>query len=184
MKTSTVKALCQCMLTGVLLAQIAACKKPAEIKLMYVGAKDGLNVREQPAPTGKLLKTIPFGDMVRVFEEKGEPITIDKITGKWTRIECRSLGSVSCNGWVFGGFLAEHRNAAMDAAVSSRAEARKLAEAPACHEKCDSELDRQKETCAKDKAECERTSDYCAGSHLSCPFDAEDEAKKCHEGCD
>ncbi len=79
----------------------AACKpKVTDSGLRYVAVKDGLNMREEPSPTGKKMLTIPYRQEVQKLEEKPESFTIDKTEGKWTKVSWQGK-----TGWVFGGFL-------------------------------------------------------------------------------
>jgi hypothetical protein len=78
-----------------------ACKpKVTDNGVRYVAVKDGLNMREEPSPTGKKMLTIPYRQEVLKLEEKPESFTIDKTEGKWTKVSWRGK-----TGWVFGGFL-------------------------------------------------------------------------------
>ena len=91
---------------GVALAVFAglmagACKpKASDNGVRYVAVKDGLNMREEPSPTGKKMLTIPYRQEVQKLEEKPESFTIDKTEGKWTKVTWKDK-----QGWVFGGFL-------------------------------------------------------------------------------
>ncbi|AFM13013.1 SH3 domain-containing protein [Turneriella parva] len=78
-----------------------ACKpKVTDTGIRYVAVKDGLNMREEPSPTGKKMLTIPYRQEVQKLEEKPESFTIDKTEGKWTKVSWQGK-----TGWVFGGFL-------------------------------------------------------------------------------
>jgi hypothetical protein len=64
-----------------------ACKpKVTDNGVRYVAVKDGLNMREEPSPTGKKMLTIPYRQEVLKLEEKPESFTIDKTEGKWTKV--------------------------------------------------------------------------------------------------
>lgn len=66
----------------------------------WVRSPEGLNMRDAPSITGKVLVLIPDGAEVTVLEETGAVQTIQDAAGRWTRVEWNGL-----QGWVFGGFL-------------------------------------------------------------------------------
>lgn len=173
------------LLIGILLGQFAACRKPRQNTIVYVAARDGLIVRDQPALDGKRLKTIPFGIAVLVHEEKSDTISIDKTDGKWTLVECATTTiRISCNGWVFGGFLSDTQTPEMRDINDKREMSTRVAVGPVCHARCDNDLQREKADCQKELLECQRTSGYYAGHHLTCPVEADDKAADCHRYCD
>lgn len=89
------------------LGLMAACKpKVTDTGIRYVAVKDGLNMREEPSPTGKKMLTIPYRQEVQKLEEKPESFTIDKTPGKWTKVSYNGK-----TGWVFGGFLSSYHSA-------------------------------------------------------------------------
>lgn len=118
---------------------IIGCEKASrpkvdEIRVKYVNVKDGLNVREAPDRAAKRIATIPRGEKLRILEEQSGTITIDNITGKWTKI---SDGKIQ--GWAFGGFLSDtapQQTQAQPAATS--ANSAKCAAFRACRDACDS----------------------------------------------
>ncbi|MCP4136514.1 MAG: SH3 domain-containing protein [bacterium] len=86
-------------------------KKPGntvKIKQLYINAKDGLRMRNNPDVTGTKTGLIPFGTKVEVTEEKSDEITLAGAKGKWSKIKWNKK-----TGWVFGGFLQENKPVAL-----------------------------------------------------------------------
>ncbi len=73
----------------------------SEIKVKYVTAKGGLNMRDKPETSSALVVNIPEGEGVQILEETGSDVTISGSTGKWTKVKWKEK-----TGWAFGGFLA------------------------------------------------------------------------------
>ena len=65
-----------------------------------VAVKDGLNLRDKPATTGKLLITIPYRTEVTVIKHEGDEITIQGRKGRWAQIQYQNK-----TGYAFSGFL-------------------------------------------------------------------------------
>ena len=65
-----------------------------------VAVKDGLNLRDKPATTGKLLVTIPYRTEVSVLKYEGADVTIQGRKGRWAQIEYQNK-----TGYAFSGFL-------------------------------------------------------------------------------
>lgn len=123
----------------VLVFSIIDCEKASqpkvdEVRVKYVNVKDGLNVREAPDRAAKRIATIPRGEKLRVLEEQSSTITIDNITGKWTKI---SDGKIQ--GWAFGGFLTDTiPEQTPTQPASNSAKPQKCAAFLACRAACDS----------------------------------------------
>lgn len=85
----------------ILIVALASCETTKLINApRYAIYEQEMELREKPDPKARLLDTIPYGEEVNLKEEKTREITIGTKTGKWSRIEWKSL-----TGWVFGGFL-------------------------------------------------------------------------------
>lgn len=65
-----------------------------------VAVKDGLNLRDKPATTGKLIVTIPYRTEVSVLKLEGSEVTIQGRKGRWAQIEYQNK-----TGYAFSGFL-------------------------------------------------------------------------------
>lgn len=65
-----------------------------------VAVKDGLNLRDKPATTGKLIVTIPYRTEVSVLKYEGDEVTIQGRKGRWAQIEYQNK-----TGFAFSGFL-------------------------------------------------------------------------------
>lgn len=65
-----------------------------------VAVKDGLNLRDKPATTGKLIVTIPYRTEVSVLKYEGADVTIQGRKGRWAQIEYQNK-----TGYAFSGFL-------------------------------------------------------------------------------
>lgn len=65
-----------------------------------VAVKDGLNLRDKPATTGKLLVTIPYRTEVSVLKYEGADVTVQGRKGRWAQIEYQNK-----TGYAFSGFL-------------------------------------------------------------------------------
>lgn len=65
-----------------------------------VAVKDGLNLRDKPATTGKLLVTIPYRTELTVIKHEGEEVTIQGRKGRWAQIQYQNK-----TGYAFSGFL-------------------------------------------------------------------------------
>ncbi len=66
----------------------------------YVTSKNGLVLRERPTANAKSLLVIPYRTSLKILETGQEYITVNKITGRWKKVEYNSA-----QGWVFGGYL-------------------------------------------------------------------------------
>jgi hypothetical protein len=116
-----------------------ACKpKVTDNGVRYVAVKDGLNMREEPSPTGKKMLTIPYRQEVLKLEEKPESFTIDKTEGKWTKVTWQGK-----TGWVFGGFLSPF------AANSGSAAHTTTSSSAACNAACDQEMSNEDLVCSQ-----------------------------------
>lgn len=69
-----------------------------------VTAEGGLNIRETPEQSGKILTLIPIYSLVDVMEEVGETIEINGKSGKWMGIR-----SATKSGYAFGGYIKQAR---------------------------------------------------------------------------
>lgn len=65
-----------------------------------VAVKDGLNLRDKPATTGKLIVTIPYRTEVSVLKYEGDEVTIQGRKGRWAQIQYQNK-----TGYAFSGFL-------------------------------------------------------------------------------
>lgn len=66
-----------------------------------VTAEAGLKMRDKPGLDGTLITVIPYNNTVIFVEEVGEEVTISNRTGRWTKVQWKTMQE----GWVFGGFL-------------------------------------------------------------------------------
>lgn len=65
-----------------------------------VAVKDGLNLRDKAATTGKLIVTIPYRTEVSVIKYEGDEVTIQGRKGRWAQIAYQNK-----TGYAFSGFL-------------------------------------------------------------------------------
>jgi hypothetical protein len=76
---------------------------------LYVGAQNGLLVREFPDLNSKKIGKFNFRDKVEILEYSKEKITISDndihITGRWYKVKEVSNASVALIGFVFSGYL-------------------------------------------------------------------------------
>nr|WP_318660868.1 SH3 domain-containing protein [uncultured Treponema sp.] len=79
-----------------------------EYRGMYVNAKEGLNIREEPSLRAKKIGAIKYGEFVKVSSE-GKLEEIDGITARWIKVVINFNGNEENDfeicGWVFGGYL-------------------------------------------------------------------------------
>ncbi len=154
-----------------------ACKpKVIDSGIRYVAVKDGLNMREEPSPTGKKMLTISYRQEVQKLEEKPESFTIDKTEGKWTKVSWRGK-----TGWVFGGFLSSNAPDAGSTQGATNASNR-----VGCKATCDENLEKSLALCR----DIERNSSHRAGlaelveqEYQKCKSSARSEAESCGNNC-
>ncbi|NCB38372.1 MAG: SH3 domain-containing protein [Erysipelotrichia bacterium] len=83
-----------------------------------INTAGGLNLREQPAKTGKLLARLKNGTKVEILDKSGPCETVEGIKDNWLKVSVNGK-----TGWVFGGFIkpfdAKTADKASDALVSS-----------------------------------------------------------------
>lgn len=60
----------------------------SQVNVRYAAARGGLNLRDQPAVTGKLLTKIPYGASLTLEEPQGESrrVTLDGMNGLWKKV--------------------------------------------------------------------------------------------------
>ena len=58
------------------------------LKNIYdINAKSGLNVRESPSTSGKIVDKLEYGITVKILKKTGEPFEVEGIKGEWVEIE-------------------------------------------------------------------------------------------------
>jgi len=70
---------------------------------MYVSLTNGLRVRDRPSLSGKIIKVLPYGEMITLNSNYLKPRTEDTIDGindYWYYISVDGE-----DGWIFGGYL-------------------------------------------------------------------------------
>lgn len=72
------------------------------MQLVYVNAKSGLVIRDNPGKENKKLATLPYGTQLVKKKESGNKDTIDGVKASWYMIEYENV-----QGWVFGGMLSD-----------------------------------------------------------------------------
>ncbi len=60
----------------------------------------GLNLREKPAKTGKLLARLKNGTKVEILDRSGPGETVEGIKSNWFKVSVQGK-----TGWIFGGFI-------------------------------------------------------------------------------
>lgn len=134
----TTKLLIATTLASLALMATVCKPKVTDTGIRYVAVKDGLNMREEPSPSGKKMLTIPYRQEVQKLEEGPESFTIDKTEGKWTKVTWKGK-----TGWVFGGFLssfASNLGAAENTTTNSMS---------ACKAACDREVSNEDLVCSQ-----------------------------------
>ena len=96
------------VIISIFLLCFIGCKIKEEVKEesinenRWFNSPEGLRMRDQPGVSGNILLTVLNSEKVTLLEEKGEILTIQGGTGKWSRILWQEN-----EGWVFGGFLSK-----------------------------------------------------------------------------
>lgn len=154
-----------------------ACKpKASDNGVRYVAVKDGLNMREEPSPTGKKMLTIPYRQEVLRLYEKAESFTIDKTEGKWTKVTWQGK-----TGWVFGGFLSLN---APDAGSTHGATT--AGNRVDCRTECDENLTKSLKLCDDIELNASHRAglaEITAEEHRKCKSSARNEAENCQNNC-
>ena len=75
-------------------------KQILSINSRLINAKSGLRLRKTPDLNSEKILLIQNGEIVELIEEKKEIVTINEVSGKWTKINYNGQ-----KGWVFGGYL-------------------------------------------------------------------------------
>jgi len=90
------------LISGVTLAQNSFSNSYKAGDKLYVYTRDGLSLREQPDPKGKLILVAPYGDEVTVQPDSNPRITFtsSNIPGAWVRVK-----HLDKTGYMFNGFL-------------------------------------------------------------------------------
>lgn len=70
--------------------------------LRYTTAEAGLRFRAGDTTDSEIIALIPVNSLVKILEAKEGAITIDNVTGSWTKVSWNKQ-----EGWVFGGYLAD-----------------------------------------------------------------------------
>jgi len=88
-------------LLGMLLASLFSIAQPAST--MYVAAKTGLSIRENPDPASKVLDKIPYGTKVTLIEEDGAWIDIvtEGLTGYWKKVSYNNKTGYIVDSYLF-----------------------------------------------------------------------------------
>jgi len=140
--------------------------------LRYVTVKDGLNMREEPSPTGKKMATIPYKEGVLKLEEMSETFTIDKTEGKWTKITWQGK-----TGWVFGGFLSWSSPDSGSTQSASNAES-----SANCEKKCEERQIEETRRC-NEVGHSRSTGEYDESIQADCRSGVKHEAEQCKSKC-
>ena len=65
--------------------------KIENLKNIYdINAKSGLNVRESPSTSGKIVDKLEYGISVKILNKTGEPFEVEGIKGEWVEIKTYS----------------------------------------------------------------------------------------------
>ena len=154
-----------------------ACKPTAtDNGIRYVAVKDGLNMREEPSPTGRKMLTIPYRQEVQKLEEKPESFTIDKTEGKWTKVTWQGK-----TGWVFGGFLS-----ATPPGAGSTQSATTASGSAGCEAECTERERIEKEFCENDSMMDSRNNvnpNKSEAKFDACRTKAMSKAESCKRNC-
>lgn len=73
-----------------------------ESNILYVNAKEGLRVRDEPNLTGNIIYLLSHKEPVIIIEKSMNEVEIDGIIDFWYLVQNKET-----NGWVFGGYLYE-----------------------------------------------------------------------------
>jgi hypothetical protein len=83
-------------------------------ELSFVAAPNGLNLRDQPSLSGKVISLVEFGTLVTIQQGTGQFITVkddDKIVrGEWVKIHFRDQNKGYLRGFLFDGFLTDDKS--------------------------------------------------------------------------
>ena len=90
------------------LTSFTSCEKVEEYQWIY--PQSGLKLRSKPGLRSKVLTVIPYGERVQVLEYGTNKETIDKVVGRWARVQWMRPGQEKkMEGWVFSHYLSKTR---------------------------------------------------------------------------
>jgi len=69
----------------------------------------GLNLRDQPSSSGRVLLTVPYNEMVGIIDKNGNSETISGRTANWYKVDYKGT-----TGWLWSGYLETKLNHAPD----------------------------------------------------------------------